>query len=75
MISEKYLPLKPYRLDIHYDLLTDTDKIPNFSKEVLKMKNKVIRIRVDEAMLEKLNSKTDCVSSFIRSLIEASYTE
>jgi len=35
-------------------------------------KNKVIRIRVDEEMLDKISKKTDCVSSFIRSLIEAS---
>lgn len=35
-------------------------------------KNKVLRIRVDEEMLDKINKQTDCVSSFIRSLIEAS---
>lgn len=37
-------------------------------------KNKVLRIRVDEEMLAKISKQTDCVSSFIRSLIEASAT-
>jgi len=34
-------------------------------------KDKVIRVRVDEQMLEKISKQTDCISAFIRCLIDS----